>query len=138
MWKLVEMTSAAQVCDLFCVLKAIVLIFFSSCPGVAAVKDSVPLSPLKPAATPTEQQSSDRGNAALGKDLQSTHASSETSNLRPQTPKAEDKVEEDEDAGGLLTISELVYRSVHIISLPSCFSTPIEIKRNRLLDNCQI
>lgn len=103
------------------------------------MKDSVPLSPLEPAAAPAdaEQQGSDRGNAASGKDPQSAHASSETSNLRPQTPKAEDKVEEDEDAGGPLTISELVYRFVHIISLVSCFSTPIEIKRNRLLDNCQ-
>lgn len=98
------------------------------------MKDSVPLSPLEPAAalSDAEQQGSDRGNTASGKDLQSAHASSETSNLRPQTPKAEDKVEEDEDAGGPLTISELVYRSVHIISLSS------EIKRNSLLDNCQI
>jgi len=36
----------------------------------------------------------------------------ETSNLRPQTPKAEDKVEEDDEASGALTISELVYRFI--------------------------
>uniref|UniRef100_A0A8C4NRQ0 FERM domain containing 3 n=1 Tax=Dicentrarchus labrax TaxID=13489 RepID=A0A8C4NRQ0_DICLA len=35
--------------------------------------------------------------------------SMETSNLRPQTPKAEDEVEEDDEASGPLTISELVY-----------------------------
>lgn len=85
------------------------------------MKDSVPLSPVEPADAPAdaEQQGLDRGNAASGKDLQSAHASSETSNLRPQTPKAEDKVEDDEDAGGPLTISELVYRSVDMISFPN-------------------
>lgn len=78
------------------------------------MKDSVPLSPLKPSATAadTEQQGTERRNSALGKDLQSPHVSMETSNLRPQTPKAEDEVEEDDEASGPLTISELVYRSI--------------------------
>ncbi|XP_033467145.1 FERM domain-containing protein 3 isoform X2 [Epinephelus lanceolatus] len=79
--------------------------------GVVAVKDSVPLSPLKPSAAPadTEQQSNEGGNSALGTDLQAPRVSMETSNLRPQTPKAEDEVEEDDEASGPLTISELVY-----------------------------
>ncbi|XP_056274233.1 FERM domain-containing protein 3 [Pseudoliparis swirei] len=78
--------------------------------GVVAVKDSVPLSPLKPAAAPadTEQQSNE-GTSALCDDLHPSGVSMETSNLRPQTPKAEDKVEEDDEASGALTISELVY-----------------------------
>ncbi|XP_041793299.1 FERM domain-containing protein 3 [Chelmon rostratus] len=79
--------------------------------GVVAVKDSVPLSPLKPSAAPadTEQQGTEGGNSALGNDLQPPRVSMETSNLRPQTPKAEDEVEEDDEASGPLTISELVY-----------------------------
>ncbi|XP_071339239.1 FERM domain-containing protein 3 isoform X1 [Trachinotus anak] len=79
--------------------------------GVVAVKDSVPLSPLKPSAAPTdtEQQSAEGGNSALSNDLQLPHVSMETSNLRAQTPKAEVEVEEDDDASGALTISELVY-----------------------------
>ncbi|XP_059193103.1 FERM domain-containing protein 3 isoform X1 [Centropristis striata] len=79
--------------------------------GVVAVKDSVPLSPLKPSAAPadTEQQSNEGGNSALGSDLQPPRVSMETSNLRPQTPKAEDEVEDDDEASGPLTISELVY-----------------------------
>ncbi|XP_019115402.1 FERM domain-containing protein 3 isoform X2 [Larimichthys crocea] len=79
--------------------------------GVVAVKDSVPLSPLKPPATPadTEQQGTEGRNSALGNDLQPPRVSMETSNLRPQTPKAEDEVEEDDEASGPLTISELVY-----------------------------
>lgn len=76
------------------------------------MKDSVPLSPLKPSAAPTdtEQQSAEGGNSALNNDLQLPHVSTETSNLRPQAPKAEDEVEEDDDVSGALTISELVYR----------------------------
>ena len=87
------------------------------------MKDSVPLSPLKPSAAPadTEQQSNEGGNSALGSDLQPARVSMETSSLRPQTPKAEDEVEEDDEASGPLTISELVYRSVefHNISFIS-------------------
>uniref|UniRef100_A0AAQ4PA91 FERM domain-containing protein 3 n=1 Tax=Gasterosteus aculeatus aculeatus TaxID=481459 RepID=A0AAQ4PA91_GASAC len=78
--------------------------------GVVAVKDSVPLSPLKPAApADTQQQSSEGRTSALGNDLQPSRVSGETSNLRPQTPKAEDDVVEDDEASGSLTISELVY-----------------------------
>ncbi|XP_068167288.1 FERM domain-containing protein 3 [Antennarius striatus] len=79
--------------------------------GAVAVKDSVSLSPLKPSETPADadQQSSDGGNSALGKDLQPPCVSMETSNLRRQTPKAEDEVKEDDEASGPLTISELVY-----------------------------
>lgn len=78
------------------------------------MKDSVPLSPLKPSAAPTdtEQQSTEGGNSALGNDLPPPRVSMETSNLRPQTPKAEDEVEEEDEASGPLTISELVYRSI--------------------------
>lgn len=94
------------------------------------MKDSVPLSPLKPSAAPTdtEQQSAEEGNSALNNDLQHPHVSTETSNLRPQTPKAEDEVEEDDDASGALTISELVYRYTGSHSftaelLSKCFSS---------------
>lgn len=78
------------------------------------MKDPVPLSPLKPSATPAdaEQQGTERGICAFGNDLQSPHVSMETSNLRPQMAKAEDEVAEDDEAGGPLTISELVYRSI--------------------------
>ncbi|KAM6944650.1 FERM domain-containing protein 3 [Lycodopsis pacificus] len=78
--------------------------------GVVAVRDSVHLSPLKPSAAPanTEQQSNE-GISALGNDLHPSHVSTEASNLRPQTPKAEDEVEEDDESSGALTISELVY-----------------------------
>ena len=91
---------------------------FHSCllpsPGVVTVKDSVPLSPLKPSAAPvdTEQRNTEGGNSALGNDPQPPRVSMETSNLRPQTPRAEDEVEEDDEASGALTISELVYRSI--------------------------
>ncbi|KAM7392043.1 hypothetical protein PAMP_022686 [Pampus punctatissimus] len=80
--------------------------------SVVAVKDSTPLSPLKPSAThaDTEQQNTEGGNLALCNDLQPPRVSMETSNLRPQTPKAEDEMEEDDEASGPLTISELVYR----------------------------
>ncbi|KAL6114081.1 frmd3 [Pungitius sinensis] len=78
--------------------------------SAVAVKDSIPLSPLKPAAPPDAQQQSNEGRtSASGKDLQPSRVSMETSNLRPQTPKAEDEVVEDDEASGSLTISELVY-----------------------------
>ncbi|XP_005722088.1 FERM domain-containing protein 3 isoform X1 [Pundamilia nyererei] len=78
--------------------------------GVAAVKDSVPLSPLKSSAgsADAEQQSTEAGNSASGNDLQ-PRVSMETSNLRPQTPKAEHELEEDDEASGTLIISELTY-----------------------------
>lgn len=71
------------------------------------------MSPLKPPAVPadTDQQGTDGGNSALGSDLQPPRVSMETSNLRPQTAKTEDEVEEADEASGPLTISELVYRS---------------------------
>lgn len=78
--------------------------------GVAAVKDSAPLSPLKSSAgsADAEQQSTEAGNSASGNDLQ-PRVSMETSSLRPQTPKAEHELEEDDEASGTLTISELTY-----------------------------
>lgn len=89
--------------------------------GVVAVKDSVPLSPLKPAApADTQQQSSEGRTSALGNDLQPSRVSGETSNLRPQTPKAEDDVVEDDEASGSLTISELVYRYVEFYNYYQC------------------
>lgn len=80
------------------------------------MKDSVPLSPLEPSATPadTEQQSTEGGNSALSNDLQPPRVSMETSNLQPQTPKAEIEAEEDDEVSGALTISELVYRSADL------------------------
>ncbi|XP_036954071.1 FERM domain-containing protein 3 isoform X2 [Acanthopagrus latus] len=91
--------------------------------GVAAVKDSVPMSPLKPPAVPadTDQQGTDGGNSALGSDLQPPRVSMETSNLRPQTAKTEDEVEEADEASGPLTISELVYSPC-----ASMLPTPVE------------
>ncbi|CAB1423602.1 unnamed protein product [Pleuronectes platessa] len=91
--------------------------------SVVAVKDSVPLSPLKPSAvsTVTEQQGTEAGNSALSNDLQPPRVSMETSTLRPQTPKAEDEVQEDDEAGGPLTISELVYSPC-----ASMLSTPVD------------
>ncbi|XP_078105866.1 FERM domain-containing protein 3 [Sander vitreus] len=78
--------------------------------GVVSVKDSVPLSPLKPSAAPADtEQQSDEGNSALGNNMQPPRVSMETSNLRPQTPKPKDEVEEDDEASSPLTISELVY-----------------------------
>ena len=79
--------------------------------GVASVKKSVPLSPLKPPSADSEQDV-ENNNSAPSKDLQSPHVSMETSNLRPQTPRAEAEPEdEDEDeASSPLTISELAYR----------------------------
>lgn len=111
-----------------------ILTSVSPSPGVAAVKDSVPLSPLKSSAgsADAEQQSTEAGNSASGNDLQ-PRVSMETSNLRPQTPKAEHELEEDDEASGTLTISELTYRSINLYnklskaaflnykSLNSCF-----------------
>lgn len=85
------------------------------------MKDSIPLSPLETAATPVDtekQQGSDRGNADKDKDQQPGRVSTETSNPRPQTPKAEDKVEEDDEDGRPLTISELAYRCIQFHSQP--------------------
>lgn len=92
--------------------------------GVAVVRDSIPFSPLEPAATPVDtekQQRSDRANADKDKDQQPGRVSTESSNLRPQTPKAEDKAEEDDEDGGPLTISELTYSPC-----ASMVPTPVE------------
>lgn len=88
-----------------------ILTSVSPSPGVAALKDSVPLSPLKSSAgsADAEQQSTEAGNS----DLQ-PRVSMETSSLRPQTPKAEHELEEDDEASGTLTISELTYRSINL------------------------
>ncbi|XP_055367973.1 FERM domain-containing protein 3 isoform X2 [Betta splendens] len=76
-----------------------------------AVKDSAPLSPLKPSSAPAdaEQQSAERRTSAPSTDPQPPRVSTDSSNLRPQTPKAEDDAEEDYEVSGALTISELVY-----------------------------
>lgn len=95
--------------------------FVSSLAGVAAVRDSVPLSPLEPAATPGDtekQQGSDRGNTDKDKEQQPGRVSTETSTLRSQAPRAEDKAEEGDEDSGPLTISELAYRSIHFHSQP--------------------
>ncbi|XP_072243894.1 FERM domain-containing protein 3 isoform X2 [Leuresthes tenuis] len=78
--------------------------------AVVSVREPVHLSPLEPSAAPadTEQQSIENGNS-LSNDLQPPHVSTETSNVRPQAPKTEDVLEEDDEAGGALTISELAY-----------------------------
>lgn len=91
--------------------------------SVVAVKDSVPLSPLKPSAAPADadQQNTEGGNSTSSNDLQPSRVSMETSNLRPQTPKAEDETEEDKEGGGPLTISELVYNPC-----ASMLPTPVE------------
>uniref|UniRef100_A0AAQ5XG98 FERM domain-containing protein 3 n=1 Tax=Amphiprion ocellaris TaxID=80972 RepID=A0AAQ5XG98_AMPOC len=70
-----------------------------------------PLVPALPSTNEYEetQQSPDGGNSALGVDLQPPRVSMETSNLRPQTPKPEDRLEEDDESSGPLTISELTY-----------------------------
>lgn len=96
-------------------------VFFFPPPGVAPVRDSVPLSPLEPPATPVDtekQQGSDRGHTDKDKEQQPGRVSTETSNLRPQTPKAEDKVEDDDEDNAPLTISELAYRSIQCDSQP--------------------
>ncbi|XP_037536936.1 FERM domain-containing protein 3 [Nematolebias whitei] len=76
--------------------------------GVVSVKDPVPLSPLETSAAPadSEQLSAKRENSSLSNDLQSHYVSMETSNFQPQTPKVEERLEEDDEA---LTISELSY-----------------------------
>uniref|UniRef100_A0A1A7YAY8 FERM domain-containing protein 3 n=1 Tax=Iconisemion striatum TaxID=60296 RepID=A0A1A7YAY8_9TELE len=78
--------------------------------GAASVKDTVPLCPLEPsAALPDAEQQGEGEHPALNNELQHHCVSMETSSLRPQAPKAEETLEEDDDAGGALTISELSY-----------------------------
>ncbi|XP_023199718.1 FERM domain-containing protein 3 isoform X1 [Xiphophorus maculatus] len=92
--------------------------------GVVAVKDPVPLSPLEPsaaAAADTEQSCAERRSSSLINDLQPHCVSMETPYLPPLTPKAEDGLEEDDDGGGALTISELAYSPC-----ASMLPTPVE------------
>ncbi|XP_029998765.1 FERM domain-containing protein 3 isoform X2 [Sphaeramia orbicularis] len=77
--------------------------------GAVAVKDSASLSPLKPSATSTDTEQQHTEGSTLGNDLQPPRVPMETSNLRPQMPKAEDEADEDDESSGALTISELVY-----------------------------
>lgn len=80
-----------------------------SSPGIASVKNTVPLSPLKPPSADSEQ-GVEKNSPTPGKDPQSPHISMETSNLRPQTPRAEVEPEDEDEASSPLTISELAYR----------------------------
>lgn len=87
-----------------------------SSPGVASVKNSVPLSPLKPPSADSEQ-GVEKNNPAPGKDPQSPHVSMETPNLRPQTPRAKVEQEDEDEANSPLTISELAYRFVELYNM---------------------
>lgn len=80
-----------------------------SSPGVASVKNSVQLSPLKPPSADSEK-GEEKNSPAPGEDLQSPHVSMETSILRPQTPRTEVEAADEDEASGPLTISELAYR----------------------------
>lgn len=82
--------------------------------GAVAVKDSVPLSSLEPPAEPAaaEHRSVKGDTSASSNDLQPPCVSTENSNLRPQALKDEDGFEEEEEAGGALTISETAYRFI--------------------------
>lgn len=87
--------------------------------GAVAVKEPASLSPLKPSASSvdTEQQSTESPAPANN---HQPPLSTETSNLRPQMPQAEDEAEEDESSGAL-TISELIYSPC-----ASMLPTPVE------------
>ncbi|XP_054895362.1 FERM domain-containing protein 3 isoform X6 [Poeciliopsis prolifica] len=95
--------------------------------GVVAVKDPVPLSPLESSAAAaaagadTEQSCAERGSSSLINDLQPHCVSRETPYLPPLTPKADDGLEEDDEGGGALTISELAYSPC-----ASMLPTPVE------------
>lgn len=73
------------------------------------MKNSVPLSPLKPLAADSEE-GLEKNNAGPGKDPQSSHVSMETSDLRPHTPRTEVEPEGEDEASAPLTISEMAYR----------------------------
>lgn len=89
--------------------------------SAVAVKEPASLSPLKPSASSvdTEQQSTE-GPAPANN--HQPPLSTETSNLRPQMPQAEDEAEEDESSGAL-TISELIYSQGGVDLF---FSSPIQ------------
>lgn len=88
------------------------------------MKNSVPLSPLKPP-SPDLEQGVEKNNPAPGKDPQSPQVSMETSNLRPQTPRAEVEPEDEDETSGPLTISELAYRFVELYNM---FSAARDLK----------
>ncbi|XP_015229741.1 FERM domain-containing protein 3 isoform X2 [Cyprinodon tularosa] len=89
--------------------------------GIVAVKDPAPLSPLEPPGPDTDQPSAERGNSSLINEPQPHCVSLETSNIPPQTPKAEDGLEEDGEGCCPLTISELAYSPC-----ASMLPTPVE------------
>ncbi|XP_013876209.1 FERM domain-containing protein 3 isoform X3 [Austrofundulus limnaeus] len=88
--------------------------------SVVAGKDPAPLSPLEPSVAPedVERISTTGENPSLSNDLQAHCVSMETSNLQPQTPKVEERLEDDDKA---LTISELSYSPC-----ASMLPTPVE------------
>lgn len=90
----------------------------SSSPGAAAIKNSVPLSPLKPPSADSEQ-GVEKNNAGPSEEPQSPQVSMETSTLRPQTPRAEVEPEDEDEASSPLTISELAYRLVEFQNMVS-------------------
>ncbi|XP_077377061.1 FERM domain-containing protein 3 isoform X1 [Festucalex cinctus] len=76
--------------------------------GFIALKDSTALSPVTPSAAAADhRQSTDGANCAS--DLPLPRLAMEASSLRPQTPKAGREMDEDDEADGERTISELVY-----------------------------
>ncbi|XP_061881860.1 FERM domain-containing protein 3 [Entelurus aequoreus] len=90
--------------------------------GIVAMKDSTALPPIKPSTAPADAeqlQSIDGDNSAS--DLPPPHVAMETCNIRPQTPKAGSETEEDDEASGALTISEMVYSPC-----ASMLPTPVE------------
>ncbi|XP_057688477.1 FERM domain-containing protein 3 isoform X2 [Corythoichthys intestinalis] len=79
--------------------------------GFVALKDSAVLSPLTHTVAHADQQKSMDG-ANTASQPPPSHVAMETISIRPQTPKAGtqmDEVDEDDDAEGARTISELVY-----------------------------
>ncbi|XP_051924590.1 FERM domain-containing protein 3 isoform X2 [Hippocampus zosterae] len=76
--------------------------------GFVAVKDSAALSPVKSSAAPADHQPSIDG-VNCASDLPPPHHATETSSIPSQTPKAGSEMDEDEEAHGERTISELVY-----------------------------
>ncbi|XP_016898278.1 FERM domain-containing protein 3 isoform X2 [Cynoglossus semilaevis] len=79
--------------------------------GVIVVKEPLPLSPLKPPATPTEceLQSMEGENPSLSNNLQPPHVFMETTNIRSQSPKTEEEIKEEKQTSSEVTISEMTY-----------------------------
>ncbi|XP_061527833.1 FERM domain-containing protein 3 [Phycodurus eques] len=76
--------------------------------GFVALKDSAALTPLAPPAAPADQQQGTDGANCLS-ELPPARVATETSSHRPPTPKAGNETDEDDEADGARTISELVY-----------------------------